>query len=270
MAGRERFPISELVERSGTPPATIHHYRRLGLLPAPRRVAANRFLYDERHVERLRLIRLLRERRRLPLAVIRRVLPDLVGMDEEEAFRPEMWDRVLAPHLRRARRRSPGARLLEAAKDAFAGRGYGEVHVEDVCREARVAKGSFYQHYRSKEHLFLAAAESAAREAVALFVQEAGEEPSSEEHAVDALARALAPRLPLFLDLLARALQGQAGHGDAAGTVLRGLAAGVGRSVRPGGLESGRRILNRAVGRLVWALAVPGAGHGTEGASPSA
>src|SRR5712691_7664739 len=94
----ERFSIGELVARSGVPAATIHHYLRLGLLPSARRAAPNRFLYDERHVQALRLIRLLRERRGLPLPVIRRVLPDLLGLEQDQAFRPEMWDRAVGVH----------------------------------------------------------------------------------------------------------------------------------------------------------------------------
>src|SRR5439155_17828889 len=65
----ERFSIGELVARSGVPAATIHHYLRLGLLPSARRTAPNRFLYDQRHLQALRLIRLLRARRGLPLPV---------------------------------------------------------------------------------------------------------------------------------------------------------------------------------------------------------
>src|SRR5690242_19679325 len=63
----DRFPISPLAASTGVPSVTIHHYRRLGLLPEPARSSANRFLHDVRHVRALRLIRALRERRRLRL-----------------------------------------------------------------------------------------------------------------------------------------------------------------------------------------------------------
>ena len=61
------FTVSVLAEKTGTPVPTIHHYRHLGLLPEATELASNRFLYDERHVEALIVIRLLRERRNLPL-----------------------------------------------------------------------------------------------------------------------------------------------------------------------------------------------------------
>src|SRR5436190_21653292 len=42
----ERFPVGELVARTGVPAATVHHYLKLGLLPPAHRAARNRFLYE--------------------------------------------------------------------------------------------------------------------------------------------------------------------------------------------------------------------------------
>ena len=55
--------MSELVERTGVAAATVRYYLAAGVLPPPAKVAANRFLYDERHVELIRLIRVVRARR---------------------------------------------------------------------------------------------------------------------------------------------------------------------------------------------------------------
>src|SRR5712691_9509027 len=177
MVARERFTIAELVGRTGVPPATIHHYLRLGLLPSPYRSATNRFLYDERHALALRLVRLLRDRRRLPLATIRRVLPDLMAMEGEEAFRPEMWERVVDVRAGASSRRLPASRLLASALDAFSRRGYGDVNIDDICRAARIAKGSFYRHYRSKEDLFFGVVEAAGDEVVHAFDRSIPPEP---------------------------------------------------------------------------------------------
>ena len=67
--------VAELADQSGVPVPSIHHYRRLGLLPDPTSVEAKRFLYDERHVETLKLVRLLRDRWRLSLPSIGELLP---------------------------------------------------------------------------------------------------------------------------------------------------------------------------------------------------
>ena len=53
----ETFSLSELVLRTGVPASSIHHYRRSGMIPPPEKEAANRFRYDDRHVEALLAIR---------------------------------------------------------------------------------------------------------------------------------------------------------------------------------------------------------------------
>jgi AcrR family transcriptional regulator len=244
--------IADVVARTGVPPATIHYYLRLGLLPRPRRVTGTRFGYDDRHVRALQLIRSLRERRHVPLPTIKRVLPELLALEPTDAFLPEMWDRALAPRPRDVKR-DPATRLLAAARDAFARRGFGEVNVDELCRAAGMAKGSFYRHYRSKEELFLRVAEVAAEEVATTFRTErtAAEDPA------DALARILAPRLPIFLDLFSRGLQGKPGYTATLARLLDQLSADLGEAVDPDGPgpeRSGLSILGRAVTRLLVGL----------------
>jgi AcrR family transcriptional regulator len=228
LLARERFSISELVARTEVPAPTIHHYLRLGLLPPARRMAANRFLYDDRHVRSLKLIRVLRSRRGLPLRVIRRVLPDLLGLDQDQAFRPEMWDQAVGAHVGRGTRRPPAARLLDAAIDAFARRGYADVNVDEICRAAHIAKGSFYRLYRSKEELFFAAAEAAAAEIVHELSRSVAMGPLTAERTAEVVARSMEPRLPLFMELFTRAVQSRPGYAGAARRLFTGLAHQVG------------------------------------------
>lgn len=252
--------MAVLSARSGAPPATIHHYRRLGLLPQPVRSSPNRFLYDERHVRALRIIEALRHRRRMPLPVVRRILPDLLAMEGDEAFRPEMWDRAVDVRTRGRAGRTPEARLLDAALDAFARRGYGEVNVDDLCRAARIAKGSFYRHHRSKEDLFLAAARAAAVQVGESFsrTMPAGDALSGlpglsdGERAAEALATAMESRFPIFLDLLARASQLRPGYAATAAEVFRLLAGTVGRHAGPQvhAADAGEALIERALGLL--------------------
>jgi AcrR family transcriptional regulator len=250
MPARVRLGISELSARTGVPAATIHHYLRQGLLPVPLRVARNRFLYDGRHVRRLRLVRALRTSRGLSLDAIRAILPRLAGLEEADAFRPAMWDRLLERRSETSRRRAPATRLLDAATAAFARYGYDEVNVEDICRRAGIAKGSFYRLYPSKQDLFFAAARGAAAGIAAGLPPPIGtpRRSSFEER----LATLLAPHLPLFLDLLTRGLQGRPGYRDAGRAILGGLAAEVGRAMGaspPRAQRLGAEVLAAAVSR---------------------
>lgn len=72
--------VSELSERSGVPLSSIKFYIREGLLPPGARTHRNQALYDDTHVERLRLIRGLREVAGLSVDVLRRVL---AAIDEQ-------------------------------------------------------------------------------------------------------------------------------------------------------------------------------------------
>jgi AcrR family transcriptional regulator len=47
------------------------------------------------------------------------------------------------------------ARILQAAEDCFAQRGYDAASVAQICRAAGVSKGAFYHHFPSKQALFL-------------------------------------------------------------------------------------------------------------------
>src|ERR1700737_2810577 len=68
--GGSGFPLATLVERTGVPASTIHHYRRAGLLPEPEKAGGTRLIYDDRHVKAVCGIRLLREQRAVPLKEI--------------------------------------------------------------------------------------------------------------------------------------------------------------------------------------------------------
>ena len=65
--------IDELARRAGVPTRTIRYYTQQGLLNPPSLRGRVGF-YDDQHLERLRLIKELQEKRFLPLAVIRSVI----------------------------------------------------------------------------------------------------------------------------------------------------------------------------------------------------
>lgn len=222
--------MADLVARTGVPAPTIRYYVQLGILPPPTQVARNRFLYYERHVECLTLVRLLRERRHLSLEVIGRMLPSLLESPASggAAFRADMWDQLVDAHVRSVDEGSPAARLVDAGINAFNRHGYADVRVEDVCSAALIAKGSFYRHFASKEELFFAAAGRAGERAAREFDERSGEESQrSVAELAEFLEAAMAPVLPLFLDLLALTAQRRPGYGRVLGDLLASLEAAV-------------------------------------------
>lgn len=193
------FGIADVVARTDVPASSIHHYLRLGLVPQPERCSPNRFLYDERHVTALGIIRSLRQRGRT-LEEIREVMPDLWRsvQDHSQAAVDEYIE-----HQQSAR--TPTARLMDAAIEAFAQQSFGEVSIDSICAKAGIAKGTFYRHFPNKEALFLAASREVVDRAVTAFTEEmrAGLEP---DYAIR-FANHLRPALPVLFELGKRSVR---------------------------------------------------------------
>ena len=201
------FTISSLAQRTGVPVPTIHYYRRLGLLPDPVVVAANRYLYDDRHVEALAMIRLLRQERQMSLASIAEVLPELLPEGGEGlVVRSQMWDQVLAAYLEDVAPSEPPARLVAAARRLFARDGFAGVNIADICEEAGAATGSFSRHFETKDAIFVAAVRSVADVLEAEF--ETLPSRLSGRRATAIVTEQLEPFVPLLLESALRARHG--------------------------------------------------------------
>lgn len=115
--------MSELAGRSGVPVATIKYYLREGLLPAGTATGATQAVYDDAHLERLRLIRVLRDIGQVPVAAVGAVL---AAVDDPTAPLPDVI--ALAHHaLGPPPPAEPGAEHVAARAEvaAFvAGRGW--------------------------------------------------------------------------------------------------------------------------------------------------
>jgi AcrR family transcriptional regulator len=226
--GGASYTIQDLVDETGIPATTIHHYRNAGLLPPPEVVAANRFRYTDRHVQALRLIRLLRERRRLPLAAIREALPELLATGDEEAFHAETWEAVVAGHA--AAGEEMRDRIIAAAVELFAARGYPNVTVGDVAAKAGTAKGNLYRYFESKEALFAAGVDAVVTDVIdgmAAQAERAGR-PLEFSEAIPVLLVVARPAVMLLLELTAGSLRGEPGYLVLADRALTRFVDGVG------------------------------------------
>jgi len=112
-AGRQAglMKMSELVDASGVPAATIKHYLREGLLPEPIKTSRNMAWYRPETVERIALIRRLQEERFMPLKAIRSVLEE----DSDQAVALlEVEDSILERALSGERTRTAPAEVRRA------------------------------------------------------------------------------------------------------------------------------------------------------------
>jgi DNA-binding transcriptional MerR regulator len=91
--------ISELSDRTGLTVQTIKFYLREGLMPKGMATGATRAEYDNGHLERLRLIRALREVGDLPVSAIRRIVD---AIDDQEVRLHDLLGTAqyaLGPHV---------------------------------------------------------------------------------------------------------------------------------------------------------------------------
>jgi len=89
--------LAELSERAGVPRSTIKFYIRLGLLAPGAASARNQASYGSQHLERLALIRALREVAGLPLDAVGRVTRELERGWKGDPYREAMQAHALPP-----------------------------------------------------------------------------------------------------------------------------------------------------------------------------
>jgi AcrR family transcriptional regulator len=225
----ERLTLSDLVERTGVPASTIHHYRRSGLIPAPERQSANRFVYDESHVDAILRIR--------------------AQADTDPA--------------------ECRMRIVAAAIDAFKTRSYAEVSVSDIAEAAKMAKGNVYRYFPSKEALLTASIETLLIDTTERFQSTLDSMGGAEElrHDGDKLALLLgyvvADVLPMLLELGSRAAKGHEPSDLLARRVLRTLAQTAGQPFvsedqagdEEAAVEAGLQVIQSVFGTvLTWAV----------------
>lgn len=224
-----KLTLSDLVSRTGVPASTIHHYRRTGQIPPPQRQSANRFLYDESHVDAILAVRAQ------PAA-------------EHDDCR---------------------MRIVAAAIDAFKTRSYAEVSMSDIAEAAQMAKGNVYRYFSSKEALLTAAIETLLDDTNEKFqaaIDSMGGVDGligDADKSALALGYVVADVMPILLELGARAAKGHEPSAATARHVLRTLAATAGRPFLPAGadydndraIEEGLKVIQTAFATvLTWSV----------------
>lgn len=245
-----QLTLGTVVALSGVPASTVHHYRRIGLMPAPDVSRPGRFAYSEQHLRALQLIRELREERGMPLCQIKEVLPGL--LEGKGPLPPGPLENTGEPQQR----------LIEAAFRLFSEpKGYASVTVSEIAAAAGVAKGSVYRHFSSKESLFTAVVENLCQDTAARFAQAVADLGGPEGLASDpgktavVFGRLIARAMPILLELGARAARGDLASQILAARVLRTLAEAAGRPLSDDPVPAGLQVIETAFATVLqWAV----------------
>ncbi len=120
----------------------LTRYLREGLLPPPDEAG----LFNQIHLERLRMIGYLRSRYNLSLKDISGLFGIIRGMNaEEELGEPAVEKQEVD------RRRM----IVENASELFAANGYHGTTIDEIVQATGIAKGTFYIYFDSKEALLV-------------------------------------------------------------------------------------------------------------------
>lgn len=143
--------IGELEKISGLPRSTIHFYIREGILHRSIKTARTMAYYDERHVERLKLIKRMKSEYRLPIAFLKSKIEEIeknkspsAGPDQS----PGAPSSIVSPKKRRQE-------FIDAAIRIFVAKGYRKTNVRDITEEVGVSAGTFYIYFPTKRDLFM-------------------------------------------------------------------------------------------------------------------
>jgi AcrR family transcriptional regulator len=143
---KDEFTIGQLTEAvtniSGLrcTPAMIYNYEKQGLLPLPRRSPGG--------------VRRFRREDVAHVVQIKRAQMEGLSLDEiKHSLENELWLKNDLPPIEIPNGRKTA--ILNAAAAIFPQKGYLETTLNDIAREAGVAISTVYQHFGSKEELFL-------------------------------------------------------------------------------------------------------------------
>lgn len=167
MKGKERMQIKELSERTGVPRHTIHYYLKKGLLHKPEKTGKTRAYFDASHLERLLLIKGMKQDMGSPLAFIKKQLDKFDGVDTDKTAAGISPKERSVSRNKEAVRNEKKQKIIEGAIELFSTRGYHHANVTDITDFTGISTGTFYSFFKDKLDLFTQAVEKVVRDTIA-------------------------------------------------------------------------------------------------------
>ncbi|BCS94687.1 hypothetical protein DSLASN_03190 [Desulfoluna limicola] len=133
--------LPQLSKKSGLSISTLYEYLRSGVLHPPVRRGPTKATYNESHLKRLKTIRAMREKEKLPLAEIKKRLDSKADAPAAELVPEEDAD------IRN--------QIIDTALTLFSRKHYDKTKISDITNALHMGNGTFYRYFKSKEELFL-------------------------------------------------------------------------------------------------------------------
>ncbi len=153
-----RMRISDLELEAGVPRTRINYYLRNGLLHSPLKTGQTMSYYDQRHVERLRLLERIKMdylkesgKYRMPVSLLKARL-DEYGLPQEDGSKEERSAREPEHEYSAGRKQV----IIDTAAALYTENGYYHTTLRDIARKAGISASSIYLYFPDKRELFAA------------------------------------------------------------------------------------------------------------------
>ncbi len=150
--------IAELEQKTGLQRSTIHHYIRCGLLHEPYRTSQTMAYYDESHLQKLQMIRKVKEEF-LKTANTTRVPLDYIKNRIDEDYhepKPQPMNRPSYESKSTARKTKKREEIIEIAMSLYSKKGFYRTNIRDITKKAGISSPTFYHYFPDKRELFMA------------------------------------------------------------------------------------------------------------------
>ncbi len=143
--------IKELVEKSGIPRTTIHHYLRQGLLHPPYKTGRTMSYYDDSHIKQLKEIQNLRKGTRVPIAFLKEQLASGAN-GPRDITKKYAVTKTVGTNKDKERKRQE---IIKQAIQIFSQKGYHQTKIVDITSSLQISTGTFYLYFNNKRDLFM-------------------------------------------------------------------------------------------------------------------
>ena len=139
----EYMQISELTRRSGVSVARIKYYIQKGLVPPPLKANKTTGYYANQHLEILKVIKEMRDERKLPISFIKRMIESITGSaNNKQECRADPLHMVKS-------------KIIDSSIEVFRRKGVEGATITDLTKAAGIGRRTFYEHFDNKKELFI-------------------------------------------------------------------------------------------------------------------
>jgi AcrR family transcriptional regulator/predicted DNA-binding transcriptional regulator AlpA len=135
--------ISELSKLSGVPIPRIRYYVQKGILPRPIKAKTTSAYYSDEHVERLKIIGKMHQRKSPSVALIKEMIDSVSEIEGNGQTSHPDPSQIIRD------------KIIVSSIPIFRRKGYERTTITDIVESAAISRNTFYENFKNKEELFV-------------------------------------------------------------------------------------------------------------------